>query len=381
MQQQQERQASEVVAHSAPAPSVAPPATVPTPPPPETDGFLTVLVTPKLTFSLPKQTSWQTAEDIGQASLREAFLSRFPLRFDADKLTFMCTTPSLSLQGRERLVYKICSTNGGDDERVLLQILCSLDKAYAAHYEKKFEEVRADMLSSTMTFQVVADEVRTAQQAAARHWEKEVRGMKEQLSMNQKRLFLLEREKEGLLKTVHTSDDVVVQLRRSVDALSSENHRMRSRQSDLESQVVALREAVATHLGGLAAGASPPTGESSAAVPGAFTSSAAAATAAATAASASVGTQTAEAEAPGESESEAAAAARLAVEKWQQAMGEWLRTGAELCGSAVADGIEAPASGARDGARDGALPIGVGIAGPEATPAATDASDDEPSSS
>mmetsp|Transcript_23978 Transcript_23978/g.61201 ORF Transcript_23978/g.61201 Transcript_23978/m.61201 type:complete len:352 (-) Transcript_23978:267-1322(-) len=314
-----ERHITETVAHEKAALPPAPAATGVRATAPAIDGFLTVLVTPKLTFTFPRQTSWQTAEDISQSTLRDAFLSRFPLKIDADKLLFTCTTPSLSLEGRERLVYRISSTTGGDDERVLLLILSSLDKAYGAFYEKKFEEVRADMLSSTMSFQVVADEVREAQQAAARHWDKEVKGLKEQLSMNQKRLFLLEREKEGLVKTVHSSDEVASRLRRSVESLSSENTALRERQSDLEAQVGALRDVVTAHLSGMGTPGGDPPGPA--------------------APSSSVGTQTAQL---GTETHEAELAARLAVEKWQQAMGAWLRTGAELCSTAV--GAEAGVS-------------------------------------
>ena len=362
-----------------PQPPATQPSLPPAPPPPETDGYLTVLVTPKITFSLPRHTAWRTADDIGQELLRDAFLTRFPMRFDAEKLNFTCTTPALPLEGRSRLVYRISSA-GDDEERVLLHILSALDKAYAKHFEKRFEEVRSDMLSSSMNFQIVADEVRLAQEAAEGKWEKAVKGLKEQLSVNQKRLFLLEREKEGLLKTVQTSDEQVVRLRRSVDALGVENDRMRTRQGDLESQIVALRELVTSVVGASAstaptasaASAGPTTPAEVGAVVGAdpggapcasgvvaassssvgtppTTASMPAGTAAAS--SSSVGTQTARAGSPppegsptaryqtaraGGAESEADRVARLAVEKWQKAMGEWLRTGAEICSAAVA---------------------------------------------
>ena len=362
-----------------PQPPATQPSLSPAPPPPETDGYLTVLVTPKITFSLPRHTAWRTADDIGQELLRDAFLTRFPMRFDAEKLNFTCTTPALPLEGRSRLVYRISSA-GDDEERVLLHILSALDKAYAKHFEKRFEEVRSDMLSSSMNFQIVADEVRLAQEAAEGKWEKAVKGLKEQLSVNQKRLFLLEREKEGLLKTVQTSDEQVVRLRRSVDALGVENDRMRTRQGDLESQIVALRELVTSVVGASAstaptasaASAGPTTPAEVGAVVGAdpggapcasgvaaassssvgtppTTASMPAGTAAAS--SSSVGTQTARAGSPppegsptaryqtaraGGAESEADRVARLAVEKWQKAMGEWLRTGAEICSAAVA---------------------------------------------
>ena len=362
-----------------PQPPATQPSLPPAPPPPETDGYLTVLVTPKITFSLPRHTAWRTADDIGQELLRDAFLTRFPMRFDAEKLNLTCTTPALPLEGRSRLVYRISSA-GDDEERVLLHILSALDKAYAKHFEKRFEEVRSDMLSSSMNFQIVADEVRLAQEAAEGKWEKAVKGLKEQLSVNQKRLFLLEREKEGLLKTVQTSDEQVVRLRRSVDALGVENDRMRTRQGDLESQIVALRELVTSVVGASAstaptasaASAGPTTPAEVGAVVGAdpggapcasgvaaassssvgtppTTASMPAGTAAAS--SSSVGTQTARAGSPppegsptaryqtaraGGAESEADRVARLAVEKWQKAMGEWLRTGAEICSAAVA---------------------------------------------
>jgi hypothetical protein len=340
----------------------AQPSLPPAPPPPETDGYLTVLVTPKITFSLPRHTAWRTADDIGQELLRDAFLTRFPMRFDAEKLNFTCTTPALPLEGRSRLVYRISSA-GDDEERVLLHILSALDKAYAKHFEKRFEEVRADMLSSSMNFQIVADEVRLAQETAEGKWEKAVKGLKEQLSVNQKRLFLLEREKEGLLKTVQTSDEQVVRLRRSVDALGVENDRMRTRQGDLESQIVALRELVTSVMGASASTASTASTASAASAapadvgavvgadPGGAPCATGAASGAAAASSSSVGTQTARAGSPppegspppryqtarvGGAESEADRVARLAVEKWQKAMGEWLRTGAEICSSAVA---------------------------------------------
>lgn len=317
-----ERKRSDPTFAHEPAPK-APPAAAPSKPAvPDADpidGFLTVLVTPKLTFSLPRRASWATAEDIPQQELREAFLSRFPVRFpDVDKVAFQCATPALALAGQERIVYRIGSTGGGDDERVLLQILSSLDKAYAARYEQKIEEARADMLSSSMTFQVVADEIRTAQEECARRWEKEVRALKEQMSTNQKRLFLLEREKEGLAKAASSSEGIAGQLRQSVGLLTRENAQLREAQSALESQVAALREVVTAHLASGAAAPPATDGADPAAVVRRD--------------AVSVSTQTA----PDGEAGEAEAGTRLALERWQQqisAMSEWLRTGAELLGT------------------------------------------------
>ena len=92
--------------------------------------FLTVLVTPKLNFSLPRQPHWQTPEDIGQDELRSAFLSRFPVRIDVGGLTFTCSTPAVDLRAKERLVFKL-SAGSDDDERVMLSLLQELDKARA----------------------------------------------------------------------------------------------------------------------------------------------------------------------------------------------------------------------------------------------------------
>ena len=167
------------------------------------------------------------AQDIPQSELQEAFLARFPVRIDASSLIFKCATPTLDLATQERIVFRI--SNGGDDERVLLSILSSLDRAYSAKYEAQLEEARADLLSSSMSFQVVADEVRAAQSQTSKRWEKEVKSLKEQQSTNQKRLFLLEREKEGLQKACSLSEEGTDKLRRSMSGLVAENAFLREK--------------------------------------------------------------------------------------------------------------------------------------------------------
>lgn len=272
-------------------------------------GFLTVMVTPKITFSLPRRRHWQTPVDISQDDLREAFLSRFPVRFDPSKLNFRCATPSLELEGTSdpRLVYRIGS-EGSDEERVLLGILRELDKAYSARYEVMLEEARADLLSSSMSFQVVADEIRSGQQAAEKKWGGEVRQLKEQMSTNQKRLFLLEQEKEQLLKTASSAEFETTQLRRSVASLAGENTALKENQRRLEAQIEALRDVVAAHLGGSGAGNELNEDSGRDAVQ-----------------MVSVPTQT--------DAGEADEAARAEVARWQvqlSRMSEWLRTGAQL---------------------------------------------------
>jgi len=359
--------------------AAATPAAAAEKPPPLADGlspFLNVLITPKLTFSLPRKGHWRVAEDIPQQELAEAFLARFPVRFDPPSLEFKCATPALPLHTAERLVYRIGASGGGDDERVLLQILSSLDKAYAAKYEKQLEEARADMLSSSYSFQVVADEVRAAQGAAHKKWEREVRSLKEQMSTNQKRLFLLEREKEGLMKSQSASEELTTQLRRSVHGLSEENAGLREKHIDLEAQIASLREVVATHMVGAPA---PVVGGPSGCAGGGALESADASAGVASVASgvgctaqecAEVGCQTSSTSTTttssggggsgGGGDAEADAASRVAMERWQQqlsAMSDWLRTGAALLNA------NAPAPGAPMAMPAGLGPLGLSPSG------------------
>ena len=77
------------------------------------------------------------------------------MRFDVAKFTFTCSTPAVDMRTKEMLVFKL-GAQSDDDERVMLALLSELDKAYTAKFEAQLEHARADMLSSSMTFQVVA---------------------------------------------------------------------------------------------------------------------------------------------------------------------------------------------------------------------------------
>tara|TARA_B110001452_G_scaffold261146_1_gene259581 strand:- start:135 stop:881 length:747 start_codon:yes stop_codon:yes gene_type:complete len=182
------------------------------------------------------------------------------VRFAAESLTFKCATPGEDITNKDRLVFRI-SAGGADDERVLLMILKELDSAYSAKFEAQLEQARADMLSSSMTFQVVADEIREGQAECQRKFEKETRSMKEHLSINQKRLFLLEQEKIQLQQTASAADSMTGGLRRSVAGLSEENAQLKSRMSELEAQLhtmsTVLAHAVENAGGGGAEGSSP----------------------------------------------------------------------------------------------------------------------------
>ena len=46
---------------------------------PKIVGVMQCLVTPKLTFSVPRDAAWSHAGEVPQAVLREGFLRRFPL--------------------------------------------------------------------------------------------------------------------------------------------------------------------------------------------------------------------------------------------------------------------------------------------------------------
>ena len=193
--------------------------------------MLQVLVTPKISFALPQQAHWKTVEDIEEEALREAFLARFPVRLRADHLSFKCATPGAQLGSHPMLVYRI-SASGVTEDRVLLSVLSELDKSYTAKFTEQLERARADCLAASNCFQasarptrmcaplaravpvcfpaapsqwgaaaptqVIADEVRSAQETASRRWEAEVRSLKEFQSKNQKRLFLLEQERDQL---------------------------------------------------------------------------------------------------------------------------------------------------------------------------------------
>ena len=61
--------------------------------------------------------------------------------------------------------------------------------------------------------------------------------MKEHLSINQKRLFLLEQEKVQLQQSASAAESTTGGLRRSVAGLSEENVQLKSRMSKLEAQL------------------------------------------------------------------------------------------------------------------------------------------------
>lgn len=217
----------------------------------EAERFIRCLVTPKIAFNLPNR-GWSRVEDISQADLRTAFLARFPMQFDVERVVF---TPALAKSQPDgsalpsRIVFKIGVRAGAsaddamlDDERVLLDIIKSLDKAYAQRHQQELESARAEMLSSTMSFETLAEEVRRAQATAT----KELQRLKDQQASSQKRLFMLELEKEQLQAARLSSESTSEALRLRVDALSAENAALRGEVGQLMDRVQTLTELVTT---------------------------------------------------------------------------------------------------------------------------------------
>eukprot|EP00928_Gymnodinium_smaydae_P087064 TRINITY_DN71407_c0_g1_i1.p1 TRINITY_DN71407_c0_g1~~TRINITY_DN71407_c0_g1_i1.p1 ORF type:complete len:434 (-),score=115.18 TRINITY_DN71407_c0_g1_i1:136-1437(-) len=345
--------------------------------------FIRALVTPKISFSVQRLPHWGVAEDISQEDLRKAFLTRFPIQFDASRLSFRCPTPGLRLADAHGCVVFKIGIEGADEDRVLPAILAEIDKAYSQKHEKQLELAHADMLSSSMTFQVVADEIRAGQQAAAKRWEKEVRSLKDQLQSNQKRLFLLEQEKDQLQKSASSSELIAGQLRKDVVSLSGENASLKERMGDLESQLIALREFLSAHIGATA------TATASAAAPPAATSAGAPAPSGATAfatatassapgaagrsvAAAATRAMVAEASTQTIVPDGGAAAVREATERWQKqlsAMSDWLQDGVALLrdgpGASSCDVTSASWTGSPSGAAVSELPGAASTAGAE----------------
>ena len=91
--ERQRNKSAPTFAHEAAAPSAD--STKPSPPPPaagkDVSPFLSVLITPKLSFSLPRRANWRTPQDIPQSELSEAFLARFPMHFEPPALEYACT--------------------------------------------------------------------------------------------------------------------------------------------------------------------------------------------------------------------------------------------------------------------------------------------------
>jgi len=217
----------------------------PAPRPAAGAGLLECLVTPKLPFSVPRDAAWATAADVPQAALLAGFRSRFPaalgglagLRFEP-----VSRRPLPSGDGAGPAIFRLTSADDAED-RVLLGVLRELERALESKHRASLERARTDMLSSSMTFQVMADEIHARQAEARAVFDAESRGLKETLASTSKRLFLLEQEKGALARDVAASHKSCATLQRCVDRLHDENAGLRGRMAALEARLEAVLEA------------------------------------------------------------------------------------------------------------------------------------------
>lgn len=310
--------------------------------------FITCIVTPKISFSLPNK-GWSHVEEISQSDLRKAFLARFPMEFDVERVVF---TPLLSKQPAEqqslpsRLVFKIGVRGSAgsdslvDDEHVLLNILQSLDKAYAERHQAQLASAKSELLSSCMSFELMADEIRRAQTSAA----SELSRLKEQASSSQKRLFMLELEKEQLQAARASSESVSEALRQRVDLLARENRELRGEVGGLTDRLESLTQLVLASTERAPAPAADAVAQQAGAGRGGG-----AGEGAARAGTAEITTQT----------------GPPAVDRMVGAMAAWLRQGSQILSLAADEAPEAlDATGARPAERSsvGALTVGASSA-------------------
>ena len=297
--------------------------------------------------------------------LRSAFLSRFPVRINVAKFTFTCSTPAVDMRAKEMLVFKL-SAGSDDDERVMLALLSELDKAYTAKFEGQLEHARADMLSSSMTFQVVADEIREGQVAYQKRWEKETRGMREHLSINQKRLFLLEQEKNQLQQTASTSESLTGVLRDRVSGLATENAALKERLALVEAQLQAQAEAMSAVFERLALGGGIGVGGGGSGVGGGGGSGGGSG-------GGGVGGVGGVGDGVGGVSAETQTEADETTKHWQQqliAVSDWLQTGAAL--------LQQPEPAAEPAADSAATPAPAAAADPAAAAAPASAAEGQP---
>lgn len=205
------------------------------------DDFVTVIVTPKLSFQLSKRPEWKTVSDISQEELRKGFLSRFPpaLWMSSEKFSFKPALPPLSQITDETrsLVFKIISEDVCD-ERVMLGILRELEKSYEAIIRRAVNETRSEALHEQLSLQEQAEERRQEQEKQVKELRKENKGLRDQLQSIQKRLFLVEQEKDQLRKEQQQQHGRIARLEQ---ARSAE----RAEQQDVREQMELLRQSVA----------------------------------------------------------------------------------------------------------------------------------------
>ena len=204
--------------------------------------FLQCLVTPKLPFSVPRDASWTRAADVPREVLLAGFRRRFPaslggldgLRFEAVSRRALGELPAGA-----PAIFRLASDDEAED-RVLVRVLAELERGYESAHRVALERARTDMLSSSMTFQVMADEIHARQGEDRTKFEKAAASLRSTLASTSKRLFLLEQEKGTLAASAHAANASNAALKRCVERLGEENVGLRSRTAALEARLDAF---------------------------------------------------------------------------------------------------------------------------------------------
>eukprot|EP00931_Biecheleriopsis_adriatica_P106929 TRINITY_DN81292_c0_g1_i1.p1 TRINITY_DN81292_c0_g1~~TRINITY_DN81292_c0_g1_i1.p1 ORF type:complete len:349 (+),score=112.89 TRINITY_DN81292_c0_g1_i1:37-1047(+) len=233
------------------------------------DEFLTVIVTPKLSFQLSKRPEWRTVEDISQDDLRRGFLSRFPpaLWMSSEKFSFRPALPPTSqiTEDTRSLVFKLVSDTV-PDERVMLGILRELEKSYEAIIRRAVSETRSEALHEQLSLQEQAEEARREQEKQVKELRKENKGLRDQLQSIQKRLFLVEQEKDQMRKEQQQLQDRTARLEQARTTERAEQKELREQLELLRQSVEVLTQSGQPHARGGREGAGQEAGEAPAEV-------------------------------------------------------------------------------------------------------------------
>eukprot|EP00746_Dinoflagellata_sp_MGD_P167604 gnl/MRDRNA2_/MRDRNA2_98368_c0_seq1.p1 gnl/MRDRNA2_/MRDRNA2_98368_c0~~gnl/MRDRNA2_/MRDRNA2_98368_c0_seq1.p1 ORF type:complete len:333 (+),score=78.50 gnl/MRDRNA2_/MRDRNA2_98368_c0_seq1:107-1105(+) len=217
--------------------------------------FLTCMVTPKLTFSVRRQAQWRHVEDISQDELRTSFLRRFPTTVNVDfsRLSFCpAVPPSTELtEDMQMLVFKVVSEDVAED-RVMLKIIQELERAYEIKVQESVAEERKQMESDSLSFQSLVDEVKRDHAEHVNTTARDNRELRDQLQSIQKRLFLVEQEKDQLLKEHVQLRETIskgeVEQQVEISKLKDENEDLRSQIADMRSHVHGALGSSGDHL-------------------------------------------------------------------------------------------------------------------------------------
>ena len=208
-------------------------------------GMITCLVTPKLTFSVPRDARWRTAADVPQQALQRGFAHRFPLPpVNLDKLRFESVGSTKVLN--DTAVYRLTSCEEAD-ERILASLLKGLEAAVDTKHRASLEKARTDLLASSATFQVMAGEVKERQDEGRRALDREVLKLNASLATTSKRLFLLERETASLKTQTSATRSLQGETNTRLGALEAENSTLKARNASLEDALAALLERCDAH--------------------------------------------------------------------------------------------------------------------------------------